>query len=91
MNKVRAALFCAVVFAAVFAPAAAQADHCNGAVTDVETPAGTFYVDDRGEEGDVWIYLESNGETGLQSGGTAVSGLYDDDGCTHDNPDQLIF
>ena len=83
----------AAALATTGATVPAAADHCNGDVTQVDTPAGaTFYIDNRG--GDPpdfpvpWIYLESNGEPGLQSGG--VGPLTQDD-CTHENPDTLIF
>ena len=38
----------------------------------------------------IWVYLESNGIPGLQSGGTSLLG--DEDVCqTTDNPDTLIL
>ena len=51
----------------------------SSSVTTVETPAATFYIDDRdaldldddGEAESVWIYQESNGVEGLQRGGEA--------------------
>lgn len=88
-------IFAAVAIAAVMmvaVPMTASADHgCNGVVTSISTPAGTFYVDDRGvADNDVWIYMESNGTVGLQSGGEQLAGLWSD-GCAHDNPDTLIY
>lgn len=70
----------------------AIADHgCNGPVTQIDTPAGTFYIDDRrAEAGHVYVYQESNGEAGLQSGGSDITGVYQDT-CHHDNPDTYIF
>ena len=65
-----------------------SADHgCNGTITDI---AGVAYIDDRGAEGNFWIYVESNGEAGLQSGGSAPTGGYDDT-CAHENPDTLVY
>jgi hypothetical protein len=74
-------------------PAGATHEGCNGTVTQQDTPAGTFYVDDRGVDGaGVWIYQESNGIAGLQSGGeSSVLGDLDVDDCTHETPDTLIF
>lgn len=77
----------------------ASAEHtasCNGEITEVATPAGTLYVDDRGVDAEgVWIYEESNGEAGLQSGGqSAILGDLDEDTCEavgHPDPDTLLF
>lgn len=90
MSRARAVVFCAAaVVATLVAPVAAQADHCNGDVTQVDTPAGTFYVDNRDPTTlDVWVYQESNGQEGLQSGG---AGALSEDLCAHENPDTLIF
>jgi hypothetical protein len=74
-------------------PFGASADHgCNGAVTQLDTPAGTFYIDDRGvDSAGVWVYQESNGTPGLQSGGnSAILGDVDSDACEHDAPDTLL-
>lgn len=70
----------------------AGADHgCNENVTQIDTPAGTLYLDQRsGGPFDVWIYQESNGAAGLQSGGPQALGLWSDE-CSHDVPDTLIF
>ncbi|MGH7754151.1 MAG: hypothetical protein ACREN5_15200, partial [Gemmatimonadales bacterium] len=67
-----------------------SADHgCNGVVTQVDTPAGTFYLDDR-TNGAItinhWLYLESNEVAGLQSGGSSIT-FGDVDPCAHENPD----
>lgn len=69
----------AVLTGALFAPAASHAAACNGSVTTV----GDLYVDDRGADTDgVWVYQESNGIAGLQSGGnSAVLGANDADAC----------
>lgn len=72
------------------------ADHgCNGVITAIGVPGGpTVYVDDRsdGVEVDHWVYLESNGVAGLQSGGSsAILGSQDaDTNCAHPDPDTLI-
>jgi hypothetical protein len=70
---------------------------CNGLVTE----AGPFYIDDRDiQVGGIWIYQESNGVPGLQSGGAgpaepafaAAGGLLSSvDTCSHANPDTLLF
>jgi hypothetical protein len=74
----------------------AAADHgCNGVVTVIATPVATLYLDDRSGGAPTlnhWLYLESNGEAGLQSGGESVIlGGLDADPCAHANPDTLIF
>jgi hypothetical protein len=78
-----------------FAPA--SADHgCNGVVTAI----GPLYLDDRSGGDpmaiDHWLYLESNGVEGLQSGsdGSQYPGndfVSFDDPCDHENPDTHIF
>lgn len=72
-------------------PGAAMAEGCNGTVTQIDSPDGsTFYVDDRDitTEG-VWVYQESNGEAGLQSGGNNLIG--DADTCQSEGtPDTLL-
>lgn len=95
-----AAIGTLVGFALVASPAAAA--DCNGTITQFDTAAGTFYVDDR-TDGEAtlnhWVYLESNGIEGLQSGGaSAVLGDLDADSCYEldENgdpiaPDTLIF
>lgn len=72
---------------AMLAGGTAAADHCNGSVTE----AGPLYIDDRGlDSGNVWVYLESNDQAGLQSGGEhGVFGYQDD--CAHANPDTLLY
>ena len=71
-----------------FALPSAQAGHCNGDVTDL---GGVAYIDDRGVDGGTWVYVESNGTPGLQSGGESVIlGADDADDCAHENPDTLI-
>lgn len=50
---------------------------CAGKITRFATPAGTFYVDDHGDNPPVgpplanewWVYMESNNHAGLQKGG----------------------
>lgn len=43
--------------------------HCNGTIVTIDAGVGTLYIDDRSDPpGNVWIYLEANGEEGLQSG-----------------------
>ena len=76
-----------MAFLAVQAHAAGACSRTDGTVpgssaTVIEVPAGvtTFYVDDRdypdldndGEAGGIWIYEESNGESGLQRGGSGA-------------------
>lgn len=77
-----------------------HANHgCNGVVTAISVGSETVYIDDR-SDGAVtlnhWIYLESNGVEGLQSGGTNPWAgqqpiLTGSDGCHHENSDQMIF
>jgi hypothetical protein len=70
-----------------------SADHgCEGTVTDV---GGVLYIVDRGNGVD-WIYAETNGEAGLQTGGTGplnTPGVLTqaDTACAHANPDQIIY
>lgn len=57
---------------------------CNGTVTTVQTPGGTFYVDDRHRAVvDHYVYMESNRHPGYQSGGmSATNAAYPQyDGC----------
>ena len=73
-------------------PGAALAADCNGTVTQIDAPDGsTFYVDDRDiTTGGIWVYQESNGEAGLQSGGTNAIG--DVDSCAGEGTaDTLIL
>ena len=72
------------VVAAATAPAMVgahdQLAECNGVVTPYDVGGQIVYTDDRGPEEDglptvpgvtgaYWVYLESNGHEGLQSGG----------------------
>ncbi|HVE93578.1 MAG TPA: hypothetical protein VNB24_01565 [Acidimicrobiales bacterium] len=76
----------------------AQADHCGG-TTIVDL--GAAYVDVRhvGDETSlysIWIYAETNGQTGLQRGGDSVLGadLGGRDNCvdpSDNGPDLIIF
>lgn len=68
----------------------ARAEHCNGTVRTLSGPTGSLYMDDRtATGGGVWMYVESNGAVGLQSGGASVVGIADP--CAHDSPDTLLF
>jgi hypothetical protein len=65
-------------------------------IVAVETPAATIYVDDRNyaEGNGVWIYLESNGASGLQRGGSSAFVPDDPENCVDDSdvgPDTLIL
>lgn len=62
---------------------------CNAVITPLDSPAGTFYVDVRRDS--VWLYEETNGRPGLQSGGDDILGAPDADPCAHENPDRLIW
>lgn len=81
---------------------------CNGTVTAQAAGDQTVYVDDRstGEPGDInhWVYVESNGHPGVQTGGTndvhgleSIPGAFDfADPCmsTHgiaNGQDTLVF
>lgn len=74
----------------------AVAGPCDGSVTDV---GGVLYIDYRagippGSTGNgVWIYLESNGQAGLQRGGQSVIlGAADPEICFESaTPDTLIL
>ena len=77
----------------------AQADPCTSdghfalGLIDV---AGVVYIDDRNyvDGNGFWIYLESNGQSGLQRGGSSVMGpdLGGQDPCVEStNPDTIIF
>lgn len=64
---------CLLVFALVGAPT--MAVHCNGNITAIPLGMETLYLDDRTREpGEFnhWMYLESNGVAGLQSGGDGL-------------------
>lgn len=96
MVKIKAALALTALLVALGTAGTSQAAlECNGAITEVATPAGTFYVDDRGvDTAGVWVYQETNGVAGLQSGGQSlILGDMDVDDCTDPDgptPDQLI-
>ncbi|HEX9695255.1 MAG TPA: hypothetical protein VGB64_02960 [Actinomycetota bacterium] len=80
----RFAMFAASAIAAALLVSPASADHaCDPTVVD---GAGIVYVvvdDLDNEHGGIWIYLESNGEAGLQRG---------DDSCTDSEyPDTIIY
>jgi hypothetical protein len=67
----------------------ATADHrCNGDITPIGTGQATVYVDNRGGD-EVWVYRESNGTLGLQSGGANSLGIADT--CAHPNPDGAVY
>ena len=66
----------------------AVAGPCDGTVTAV----GPIYIDDRDYLSGygLWIYVESNGEAGLQRGGSNLLG--EAEVCQESaNPDLLIF
>lgn len=79
---------------------AVQADHgCNGTITELGADTEAWYVDDRSlhlGERDHWIYRETNGIPGLQSGGV-IDPLEESiepeiwDPCRHRNPDTLVM
>lgn len=92
----KALILAAGVALLAFAGAGNSGHGCNGDVTDI---GGVLYIDERAV-GDVWIYLESNGAAGLQSGGPGTlaavgdaTGLIShyDAGCDHANPDTLLY
>jgi hypothetical protein len=86
-STVARALAIAGLVAMLAAGGSAAADHCNGTVTE----AGPLYIDDRGlDSGNVWVYLESNGQAGLQSGGSQGVFGYSDE-CSHATPDTLLY
>lgn len=69
---------------------------CDGTVTEIGTGPVIIYVDDRDYlNGDgLWIYMESNGQPGLQRGGQSIIlGAADQEfpECQSANPDTLIF
>ena len=70
----------------------AIAGPCDGTVTDI---GGLIYIDDRDfvSGNGLWIYLESNGEPGLQRGGQSILlGANDVEVCQESaNPDTLII
>ncbi len=80
-----------------FASPSALAGHCGGVVTEIPAGTETLYIDDRSEGAltiNHWIYLESNGQDGLQQGGTAqpeLPGFINTDPCDHPNPDTILF
>lgn len=64
---------------------------CNGDVIDI---GGALYIDVRGPDSQ-WVYQESNGTPGLQSGGfgplNGIGGIVHADDCNHANPDKLLY
>lgn len=87
--KLLLALACMSI-AGAFNVASAGHENCNGTIDTIEAGGvAVGYVDDRGEDDYIWIYAETNGEAGLQSGGTAALGY--DDTCSHANPDTLVY
>jgi hypothetical protein len=56
-------------------------------VVEIDTPAGTFYVDDRNYllGNGIWLYQECNGIDGLQRGGSSPI-LPDDNEICQDDP-----
>lgn len=81
---------------------AARAGACDSegypatGITKLDTPAGTYYVDDRGAAlgNGFWVYKESNGQPGLQRGGrsTAPGPLAATDTCNDGGPpDTLVL
>lgn len=93
----KAFIFAAGLALLAFAGVGGSDHGCNGNVTDV---GGVLYIDDRDFlTGGLWIYAESNGTPGLQSGGIgaldpigAATGTFSSvDTCNHPNPDLLIF
>ena len=101
MNKT---MIVALVAAFVATPLAAQASEglcdSDGApalgIVPLETPAGTYYVDDRNAVvgNGVWVYEETNSITFLQRGGASDSFPDDPEICVDDPeviPDRLVF
>ena len=98
MNKTLVLALLAVSFVAPFVAADAHGD-CDGkgnvalGVIDV---AGTAYIDDRNyaQGNGIWIYLESNGVSGLQRGGSSPVVPDDNEICYDDSdagPDTVVF
>ena len=95
MRKIAVLIVGATIAVGSFGIAGADHAECNGTITELDTPAGLFYVDDRGiDVGGIWLYQEANDEAGLQSGGTSAT-LGEEDTCdgTHEGgaPDLLIL
>lgn len=84
-------MFAALTAIVCLAGLPAGADHCDGEVTVIGTDGvALFYIDDRGAPAQApFVYMETNGEAGLQSGGSQALGLYEDT-CTHEDPDTLL-
>lgn len=76
---------------ALVAPPPASADHgCNGVIRTLSFNNTTMYMDDRGAgAGGIWLYLDTNGALGLQSGGLDPTGLIEDP-CAHGSADMLV-
>lgn len=76
-------------------PAHADYVDCGGEETEIQTAAGLLYVSVITPEllNDpipmVFIYMESNGVTGLQRGGDAPGGIVGDE-CPNANPDTFV-
>lgn len=94
-------LAAAAIAATGIAAPAAMADPCTdyGPLnTGTHDIGGLVYVDNRDYfwlgapegHGGLWIYVESNGQPGMQRGGSSLSG--EADSCQESgNPDMLIF
>ena len=84
----------ALLLALFVTAGAARAEHCAEATPEVtlDTPVGTFYVDNELCQPDclfsVWIYQESNGQEGLQRGDETCT---DDDECCGQEADTIVF
>lgn len=88
MRRLATVTIAAAAAISILPASPALANHCNGEVLDL---GGVAYVDNRGlDHGDVWVYVESNDNPGLQSGGSAPDGGYADS-CAHESPDTLIY
>lgn len=82
----------AISMASVAAPR-----ECGAEVTQIDAGTESLYLVDTGEGwANGWVYLEQNGEEGLQRGGagalndTPVFIHYDGD-CDGANPDQVLY
>jgi hypothetical protein len=83
--RIKAGIALAALVVALGSMGFGHAAECNGEITQIDSPDGsaTLYVDNRDPQvGGVWVYQESNGEEGLQSGGQSVIlGDQDVDDC----------
>lgn len=83
----------------LFVAPGASAGHCTGTVTQVEAGTETVYVihavDTAAPYLTLYVYLESNGEPGLQQGGQSQipdNPYFVSEGCGHSpNPDRLLL